>query len=74
MTFEEAFRRLDEVVSRLEQGDLALEESLALYEEGMARAARCNDLLDKADLRVRQLVAAPGGDALAAVDFGGWTE
>lgn len=74
MTFEDAFRRLDEVVSRLEQGDLALEESLALYEEGMALAARCNDLLDKADLRVRQLVAASGGDALAAVDFGGWNE
>jgi len=74
MTFEEAFRRLDEVVSRLEQGDLALEESLALYEEGMALAARCNDLLDKADLRVRQLVVMPGSDDVRAADFGGWTE
>jgi len=74
MTFEQAFRRLDEVVGKLEQGDLALEESLALYEEGMSLAILCNGLLDKADLRVRQLVAAPGSDALTAVDFDGWSE
>ncbi len=74
MTFEEAFQRLDEVVRKLEQGDLPLEESLALYEEGVSLAAVCNEWLDKADLRVRQVVTAPGGDALTAVDFGGWEE
>lgn len=74
MTFEEAFQRLDEVVRKLEQGDLALEESLALYEEGVSLAAVCNEWLDKADLRVRQIVATPGTDALRAVDFSGWNE
>ncbi|QLQ06451.1 MAG: exodeoxyribonuclease VII small subunit [Anaerolineae bacterium] len=58
MNFEQAFQRLDEIVQRLEQGDLALEESLALYEEGMTLAAQCNEWLDAAELRVRQLVPA----------------
>lgn len=69
MTFEEAFRRLDEVVRQLEQGDVPLETALALYEEGTALAAACNDWLDSADLRVRQLVTTPGSAALQAVEF-----
>jgi exodeoxyribonuclease VII small subunit len=78
MNFEQAFQRLDEIVQRLEQGDLPLEESLALYEEGMTLAAQCNDWLDQAELRVRQLVPAPfGGEAgtgIRASDFNGWDE
>ncbi len=78
MNFEQAFQRLDEIVQRLEQGDLALEESLALYEEGMTLAAQCNEWLDAAELRVRQLVPAPfsgeAGTNLRAVDFNGWDD
>ncbi len=78
MNFEQAFQRLDEIVQRLEQGDLALEESLSLYEEGMMLAAQCNEWLDKAELRVRQLVPAPfGGEAnsgLRPTDFNGWED
>ena len=40
----------------------------------LALAAVCNEWLDKADLRVRQVVATPGTDALRAVDFSGWNE
>lgn len=78
MNFEQAFQRLDDIVQRLEQGDLTLEESLALYEEGMTLAAQCNDWLDKAELRVRQLVPAPlGGEAgthMRTTEFNGWDE
>ncbi len=78
MNFEQAFQRLDEIVQRLEQGDLPLEESLSLYEEGMTLATQCNDWLDQAELRVRQLVPAPfGGEAgtsIRSVDFNGWED
>lgn len=78
MNFEQAFQRLDEIVQRLEQGDLPLEESLSLYEEGMTLAAQCNEWLDQAELRVRQLVPAPfGGEtgtSMRSVDFSGWED
>jgi len=60
-SFEEAFRELEEVVARLEAGNISLEESLALFERGTQLAAYCGDLLDQAEMRVHQLVPAPGG-------------
>jgi len=58
MTFEQAFAALEETVEQLETGELALEDTLSLYERGQALARRCQDLLDQAELRVTQL----GGD------------
>ena len=72
MTFEQTFERLDDVVKKLESGDLPLEESLALYEEGMKLAAQCNDWLDQAELRVRQLTSV--GGELQTSDFTTWEE
>jgi exodeoxyribonuclease VII small subunit len=60
LTFEEALARLQTLVEALERGDGSLEESLRRYEEGMKLVAHCNDLLDKAELRVRELL--PNGD------------
>jgi exodeoxyribonuclease VII small subunit len=54
-TFEELFRRLEETVTKLEEGGLPLERSLALYEEGMLLARRCQEMLDGAEVRIRQL-------------------
>lgn len=54
-SFEELYRRLEETVGRLEQGGLSLEESLKLYEEGMALARRCQGLLDAAEQRITRL-------------------
>ncbi len=54
-SFEKAFRRLEEAVARLEEGGLPLEEALALYEEGMSLAKSCQELLDKAELRITRL-------------------
>lgn len=60
LSFEEAFAELEEVVQQLEEGDLALDQSMALFERGMALATQCNAQLDAAELRVQQLV--PAGD------------
>lgn len=55
MTFEQAFQALQETVTQLETGELALEDTLVLYERGQALARRCQDLLDRAELRVTEL-------------------
>jgi exodeoxyribonuclease VII small subunit len=57
MTFEAAMRRLTEIVQRLEQGDLPLEESLRLFEEGIKLARVSQGRLDSAEKRVEQLLA-----------------
>ena len=57
LPFEQAFRELETTVQRLEEGDLMLEEAIALYERGMRLAQRCNDALDAAELQVQQLQA-----------------
>ncbi|MCS7275790.1 MAG: exodeoxyribonuclease VII small subunit [Dehalococcoidia bacterium] len=54
-SFEALYRRLEEVVQRLEQGGLDLEESIALYEEGMRLAVRCRQMLEQAQLRITRL-------------------
>ncbi len=56
LTFEQAFRQLEEVVQKLEAGDLTLEDSLALFERGMALARLCEGRLDEAEQRVSQIV------------------
>jgi len=53
--FEALYRRLEESVTKLEQGGLTLEESLTLYEEGMDLARRCQELLQTAELRITRL-------------------
>ncbi len=54
-TFEVLYQRLDEAVQKLENGGLALEESVSLYEEGMKLAQRCQELLQSAELKVTRL-------------------
>ncbi len=55
LSFEEAYERLNEMAGKLEKGNLSLEDSLALYEEGMLLSQHCESLLDKAELRVSQV-------------------
>jgi exodeoxyribonuclease VII small subunit len=57
LPFEQAFQELDELVKQLEAGDLSLDESLALYERGQALAARCQSLLETAELKIQMLTA-----------------
>ena len=64
LSFEHAFGELEDTVQRLEEGDLTLDQAIALYEWGMALARRCGDTLDAAELRVQQLAAAGGQQQL----------
>jgi exodeoxyribonuclease VII small subunit len=61
MTYEQAFRELETVVQKLEAGELPLEEALGLFERGQALAGRCSQLLDQAELRLKQLVPDEAG-------------
>lgn len=58
LDFEQAFAQLQEVLKRIESADLPLEESVTQYELGRKLAARCQALLDDAELRVRKLEEA----------------
>ena len=60
-TFEESFNELSEVVERLQQGDLALEETIALFERGMRLSFECEKYLDEAGRRVEILVQREDG-------------
>jgi exodeoxyribonuclease VII small subunit len=55
LTFEEAYAQLEAAVIALQDGQMPLERALHYYEEGMKLAQYCNELLQKAELRVQQL-------------------
>ncbi|MSP11973.1 MAG: exodeoxyribonuclease VII small subunit [Chloroflexi bacterium] len=70
LTFEQAFARLQEVIDELEQEQIPLEESLALYDQGMMLLQHCTTLLDGAELRVRQILPGlPGLPGNVETDF-----
>ena len=55
LSFEQAYDELDEVIAKLESGEMTLDESLALYERGRQLSAHCQGLLEKAELRIQKL-------------------
>ena len=61
LSFEEAFKELEDIVHRLEEGGLTLDESIALFERGMKLAEHCGQKLDEAELKVSQLVLSDEG-------------
>jgi exodeoxyribonuclease VII small subunit len=69
MTFEDALRALEDVVSRLESGEVPLDQSIVLYERGEALRAHCQARLDSAQARIEKIVAGPDGRASHAVPF-----
>ena len=64
--FEEAMARVESIVERIESGEVGLEESLAEYERGVAMLRRCRTILERAELRVRELSSE--GPAVEHVD------
>jgi exodeoxyribonuclease VII small subunit len=58
--FEASLRRLEAIVSRLEAGELPLEETLRLFEEGQTLVRGCGSLLERAEQRVKELVEGTG--------------
>ena len=61
-TFEAALQKLETIVQRLEKGELTLEESLGLYEEGIRLSRLCHAKLEEAEGRIEQLVKDARGD------------
>ena len=61
MSFEAALRELENIVSRLEQGEVDLEDSILLYERGNALKAHCEQKLKGAEARLEKIVLGPDG-------------
>ncbi|WP_210530092.1 exodeoxyribonuclease VII small subunit [Rubellimicrobium arenae] len=69
MTFEEALAELEGVVTRLERGDVALDDSIRLYERGAALRARCQQKLAEAEEKVSKITLGDGGQPAGLQPF-----
>ena len=69
MTFEDALRALEDVVRRLESGDVPLDDSITLYERGEALRKHCQARLDAAQARIEKIVQGPDGQAAGTQPF-----
>ena len=69
LTFEAALKELEAIVARLEQGQVELEDSIALYERGQALKAHCESKLKAAEGRLEKLVQGGGHVAAEPADI-----
>lgn len=60
-SFENNMQRLEQIVRAMERGDVPLEESLKLFQEGTELVRSCNELLENAQLQVKMIMTAPDG-------------
>lgn len=60
-SFEANMQRLEQIVRAMERGDVSLEESLKLFQEGTELVRSCGKLLDEAELQVKKVMTAPDG-------------
>ncbi len=68
-SFEESLKELEQIVTQLEEGDLALEESLKLFEDGVRLSRECRERLTAAERRIEVLIKeADGSLALRSID------
>ena len=63
-TFEENMQRLEKIVRAMERGDVPLEESLKLFQEGTGLVRSCGKLLDEAELQVKKIATAADGSPI----------
>ncbi len=61
-TFEENMQRLEQIVRAMERGDVALEESLKLFQEGTELVRSCGKLLDDAQMQVKKIMTDASGN------------
>lgn len=66
-TFEESMVRLEQIVRAMERGDVPLEESLRLFQEGTELVRSCGKLLDNAQLQVNKIMTAADGSPVEEV-------
>jgi exodeoxyribonuclease VII small subunit len=71
LPFEKALSELEQIVQRLEKGDVALEESIKIYERGEALKKRCDALLAEAEARVEKITRDAKGKAAGAEPLDG---
>lgn len=60
--FEDLIKQLEEIVNKLEKGDVTLSESIELFEEGIKLSKACNEMLDKAEKKVSVLIGGEKQD------------
>jgi exodeoxyribonuclease VII small subunit len=63
LPFEKALAELEDIVKRLERGDVPLEDSIAIYERGEALKKHCESLLKRAETRIEKITVGPDGQA-----------
>jgi exodeoxyribonuclease VII small subunit len=60
LSFEEAMNKLEGIVERLEEGDVPLEEAIAIYKEGMELSKLCHDKLKNVEEQLAQIITEDG--------------
>lgn len=74
LPFEKALEQLEEIVSRLESGEVALADAVKMYEQGIALRARCLALLADAEKRIRFLAQQSDGEVKDTDPPPGWSQ
>lgn len=69
MSFEKKLTRLEEIVQKMESGEMALDESLKLFEEGVKLSKDCNTELNQAEQKVKKLVGVDAEGEPLLEDF-----
>lgn len=69
MDFEKKLNRLEEIVQKMEKGELALDESLKLFEEGVKLSRECNQRLNEAEAKVKILMSVSADGTPVTQDF-----
>lgn len=67
-SFEEKMKKLEEIATELEKGDLDLDNSVAKFEEGMKLSKECSEMLEKAEKKITMLIKGENGE-LAEENF-----
>ena len=69
MRFEKNLKRLEEIVDKMEAGEISLDDSLKLFEEGVKLSQSCNNDLDKAETKVQSLLKVDNEGNVSTEDF-----
>jgi exodeoxyribonuclease VII small subunit len=69
LSFEDALKRLEAIVHRLESGEASLEESITLYTEGATLRTRCEERLQAAQARIEKITLGPDGSPRGTAPF-----